>query len=212
MVAPPGGRMLGSIAAGLLLLATVSGVVRPVGAAQGPTPTPIPGVIKPAVPWQAGPVALPAAEGGFAVGPREGALPRTGLIEVAVELSDPPAARVYALAKTGLHLSEAVASALARDYARRLEAAQNTLIVTLTTPPINATVLGRTQWTLNSILIRIDAAQVDAVRQLPGVLAVRPLRLGQLTNGTPIPGSLSPAKPIPAAPVAPGRPDGAQVY
>ncbi len=214
MIAPPRGRALGGMTAGLLLLAIVSGVVRPgpVGAVQGPTPTPISGVIKPAVPWRAGPIALPPAEGGFVVGPRADTLPRTGLIDVAVELSDPPAARAYALAKTALHLPEAVARALASDYGQRLDAAQNILIVTLTAPPINATVLGRTQWTLNSILIRVDAAQLDAIRYLPGVIAVRPLRIAQLTESAPVPGPLSPAKPIPVAPVAPGRPDEARVY
>lgn len=167
------------------------------------------GVVKPAVPWGRGPITLPAAEGGFIVEAREGALPRTGLVEVAVELSDPPAARVYALARTALRLSEAAARKLAVHYAQRLDAAQQALLTTLTAAPINATVLGRTQWTLNCILIRVDAGQVDAIRRLPGVVAVRPLRIGQLIESTPAPGSISPARPVPVAPVAPGRPDGA---
>jgi hypothetical protein len=168
--------------------------------------------MKPAVPWQAGPLTLPVAEGGFAIGPREGALPRTGLVEVAVELSDPPAARAYALAQTVLRLPDDVAQRLAAQYAQHLDAAQRALLTTLVAPPINATLLGRTQWTLNSILLRVDAAQLDAIRRLPGVIAVRPLRTGQLTESAPAPGSPGPAKPLPVAPVAPGSPDGAMTY
>lgn len=211
MITSPGSRTLGGIAAGLVLLAAVSGILCPgsVGATQGPTPTPIPGVTKPAVPWQAGPFTLPAAEGGFTVGPRDSALPRTGLVEVAVELSDPPAARAYALAQTLLRLPDDAARRLAAQYAQRLDTAQRALLATLIAPPINATVLGRTQWTLNSILVRVDAAQLDAIRSLPGVIAVRPLRIGHLTESAPAPEPLSPAKPLPVAPVAPGKPDGA---
>ncbi|GAB4420545.1 MAG: hypothetical protein Kow00106_17130 [Anaerolineae bacterium] len=167
---------------------------------------------KPAVPWQAGPLTLPAAEGGFAIGPRAGTLPRTGLVEVAIELSDPPAARAYALAQAALHLPDEVAQRLAALYAQRLDAAQLALLAALTAPPINATLLGRTQWTLNSILVRVDAAHLDAIRALPGVIAVRPLRIGQLTESTPASVPLGPAKPLAPAPVAPGRPDGAMTY
>jgi len=205
---------LGRVVAGLLLLAALSAVARleSVGASLAPFPTPTPGVAKPVVPWGSGQLTLPAAEGGFAVGPREGALPRTGLIEIMVELSDPPAARVYALAQSGLRLPDPVARSLAARYAERLDAAQRALLITLTAPPINATLLGRTQWTLNGILIRVDAAQLDAIRRLPGVIAVRPLRVGYLTEHAPAPALISPAKPLPVAPVAPGSPDGAMTY
>lgn len=211
MITSPGSRTLGSIVTGLLLLAAASSILCPgsVGATQGPTPTSLPGVTKPAVPWQAGPFTLPAAEGGFTVGPREDALPRTGLVEIAVELSDPPAARAYALAHTFLRLPDDAAQRLAAQYAQRLDVVQRALLTALIAPPINAIVLGRTQWTLNSILIRVDAAQLEAIRSLPGVIAVRPLRIGHLTESAPAPEPLSPAKPLPIAPVAPGRPDGA---
>ncbi|GIV82317.1 MAG: hypothetical protein KatS3mg051_1671 [Anaerolineae bacterium] len=204
------GRTLRRSVAGLLLLAALSSAMRlgSVGAVTELTPTPIPGVLKPEVPWPA----RPAAEGGFAIGPREGTLPRTGLAEVAVELSDPPAARAYALARTVLRLPDDVAQRLAAQYAQRLDAAQLALLGTLTAPPINATLLGRTQWTLNSILIRVDAAHLDAIRALPGVIAVRPLRIGQLTENAPVPGPLTPAKPLVPAPIMPGRSDGAMVY
>lgn len=207
-------RPWGRVVAGLLLLAALSTVARLENAAAGLAlfPTPTPGVAKPAVPWGGGQLTLPAAEGGFAVGPREGILPRMCLIEIMVELSDPPAARVYALAQLGLRLPDSVAHSMAARYAERLDAAQRALLATLTAPPISATVLGRTQWTLNGILIRVDAAQLDAIRRLPGVIAVRPLRIGQLTESAPAPEPLSPAKPLPVAPVAPGRPDGAMTY
>lgn len=202
------GRALQCATAGLLLLVALSSGARLSNAGAEPTPTPVPGVAKPAVPWPAPPL----VEQGVVIGPREGALPRTGQVEVAVELSDPPAARAYALAQTVLRLPDDVAQRLAAQYAQHLDAAQLTLLAALTAPPINAAVLGRTQWTLNSILIRVDAAHLDAIRALPGVIAVRPLRIGQLTENAPVPGPLTPAKPLPVAPVAPGRPDGAMVY
>ncbi len=70
---------------------------------------------------------------------------------------------------------------LAALQARRLQAAQEALIARLTAPPIGAHVIGGTQGVLNGLAIRVDARQVEAIRQLPGVAGVRLLRLGTLT-------------------------------
>lgn len=162
----------------------------------------------PAKPWGAGQLPLPDVGEGVEVGSRDDVLPQTGTIEVLVELSDPPAARAYALARTVLHLPEAVAQAIAGQQAQAIDAAQRALLPALTGPDINATLMGRTQHTLNGILIQIDASKLDAIRRLPGVLAVRRLRIGEYTGGTAPSAPIRPARPVSPAPVMPGQPDG----
>ncbi len=172
------------------------------------TPTVPGGPAKPGVPWGAGQLPLPSAGEGVEVGSREEVLPQTGVIEVLVELSDPPAARAYALARTVLHLPEAAAQGIAGQQAQAIDAAQRALLPALTGPDINAVLIGRTQRTLNGILIRVDANKLDAIRRLPGVLAVRRLRIGEYTGDAASPALTGPARPVNPAPVLPGQPDG----
>ena len=97
---------------------------------------------------------------------------------------------------------------MAEQQAQAIDAAQRALLPSLTAPDINATILGRTQHTLNGILIRVDASKLDAIRRLPGVLDVRRLRIGEYT-GQPAPSALpGPARSGSPAPVMPGQPDG----
>lgn len=162
----------------------------------------------PAKPWGAGQLPLHEAGEGVEVGSREEMLPPSGIIEVLVELSDPPAARAYALARTVLHLPETVAQAIAGQQAQVIDAAQRALLPALTGPDIGAALIGRTQHTLNGILIRVDVSKLDAIRRLPGVLAVRRLRIGEFTGGTAPSAPAGPARPVSPAPAFPGQPDG----
>jgi hypothetical protein len=171
------------------------------------TPTAPDGPTRPGALWGDGQPPLPTWGEGMEVGPREELLPRTGIIEVLVELDDPPAARAYALARA-LRLSEAIARAIAAQQAQAIDAAQRALLPSLTAPDLNATIMGRTQHTLNGVLIRVDASKIEAIRRLPGVLAVRRLRIGEY-SGQPAPSALpSPGRPVNPAPVMPGQPDG----
>jgi len=209
-----GGRIALACAAAALVAATMlvggwPGMGAPQVARAGgllqQTPT-VPGI--PAKPWGAGQLPLPGVGEGVVVGSREEVLPQTGLIEVLVELSDPPAARAYALARTALHLPEAVAQAIAGQQAQAIDAAQRALLPALTGPDINATLMGRTQHTLNGILLRVDASKLDAIRRLPGVRAVRRLRIGEYMGDAAPAAPISPARPVSPAPVFPGQPDG----
>ena len=143
---------------------------------------------------------------------RPGMLPNEGLVEVLVVLQDPPAARVYNLFRQTLWCSDAAAGSLAAAQAERIRAAQQALIPLLTAPPINATVTGSTQQVMNSIMILVDSSQLDAIRQLPGVVAVQVLRIGELTGpGAPTldtPSDLQSFSPDRRdQPIMPGRPD-----
>lgn len=162
----------------------------------------------PVKPWGTGQFSLSEAGEGVEVGSRDEMLPRTGIIEVLIELNDPPAARAYALARTVLHLPEAVARAMAGQQAQAIDMAQRALLPALTGPDINATLIGRTQHTLNGILIRVDASKLDAIRRLSGVLTVRRLRIGEYAGGTAPSAPTGPARPVSPAPAMPGQPDG----
>ncbi len=119
-----------------------------------------------------------------------------------VVLQDPPAARVYNLFRQSLWGSDAVAGRLAAAQTERIQTAQQALIPLLTAPPINATVTGSTQQVMNAIMIVVDVSQLDAIRQLPGVVSVQLMRIGELTG----PGA--PSLNIPGdQPIMPGRPD-----
>ncbi len=211
-----GGRIALACAVAALVAATIlvgrwPGIGSPQVARAGgllqQTPVVPGGPTKPGALWGEGQPPLPAWGESIEVGPREELLPRTGIIEVLVELGDPPAARAYAFARA-LRLPEALARTMAEQQAQAIDAAQRALLPSLTAPDLNATIIGRTQHTFNGILIRVDASKLDAIRRLPGVLAVRRLRIGEYT-GQPAPSALpGPARPVNPAPVMPGQPDG----
>lgn len=123
---------------------------------------------------------------GMVVGGRDVALPRTGRVQVMVELSGPPAAVVYSTAKT-FGFSDGSANALAQLQIDHIETAQQALLPYLTGPDIQATIMGRVQRVLNGIAIEVDASKLERILQLPGVIAIRPLRIGQLSGDTPGP-------------------------
>lgn len=123
---------------------------------------------------------------GMVVGGRDVTLPQTGRVQVMVELSDPPAAVVYSTAKQ-FGFPDGSANALAQLQIDHIDTAQQALLSYLTGPEIQATIMGRVQRVLNGIAIEVDASKLERILQLPGVIAIRPLRIGQLNGETPGP-------------------------
>ena len=145
---------------------------------------------------------LPTMGEGVVVGGRDVQLPQTGRVQVMVELGDPPAARVYAAAKQA-GLPDSSANALAQLQTNHIEAAQQALLSILTGPEFQATIVGRVQRVLNGIAIEVDVSKLERIRQLPGVIALRRLRIGQL-DGAPAPGPARPGRDSgPSLPVEP---------
>lgn len=119
------------------------------------------------------------------------------MIDVFVELSEPSIAASYAQA--GNAGNNITPRAVAQRQLPRIEAAQQALIDTLTEPAIGATVLGRVQYVLNGIAIRVEASKLPQIRSLPGVAAVWPLRIGQFDTQSP-PVNMSDSSPNPDRP------------
>ena len=107
--------------------------------------------------------------------------PQTGTVQVMVILSDSPAGLVYETA-IRFGFPDGSANALAQVQVNRIEAAQQALLPYLTGPDIQATIVGRVQRVLNGITIDVDASKLERIRQLPGVIAIRPLRIGHLSE------------------------------
>lgn len=117
---------------------------------------------------------------------------RGGKVEVMVELVDSPAAKSYAAAleaNAKLGQAEAVnrAAAVSRLQVNRIEAAQRTLLGSLTGGAIRAAVLYRVQRVYNGIAVQVDADRLDAIRELPGVKAVHALPISYATNACALP-------------------------
>lgn len=115
-----------------------------------------------------------------------------GPVNVAVELSDPPTAQVWAQALTAsgsLSSSAAVsvAASAVRTQSSRIQAAQTVTLSTLRGPSIGAQVLWQTQRSFNGIAIRVDGSKLTQVAQLPGVVAVRPLASMSRENAVSVP-------------------------
>lgn len=209
----------GAVIAGTLTIACLAwgGRAGPAGAlASGhllQTPQPATGPTRP------GPLAVPPGDripgqpvivGDGQVDWRGDSLPLSGEVDVLVELADPPAARVYAAARNILNVPEVTARELQRRQQQQLAALQQALLYRLTGPEINATVIGQTQTVLNAILIRVDVAHIERIRQMPGVRAVRLLRVGEMhaeQEEMPELAPEAPARPVaPAVPIEPGTP------
>lgn len=94
---------------------------------------------------------------------------RDGRVEVMVELTDPPTVQVFAQ-QAGISASQATVSAQAALV--RIEAAQQSMLLALSTPSINAQVIGRTRKVFNGISVSVDASAIPSIQALPGVKSV----------------------------------------
>ncbi len=91
----------------------------------------------------------------------------TGKVEVVVRLTGQPVAYTYA---AGADAAEQVAAG------QTIAAAQADIIAAAQSLDASAVVLGQTSVALNSVILRMDASQVAALAQNPGVLSIRPVR------------------------------------
>lgn len=113
---------------------------------------------------------------------------RSGLVDVVVELTDTPTTVVYAATLNNSPLSApagltAIVAAQAQlQVILHAQAEMQTALENL-----GARVLYRNQRVYNGIAIKIDAAQLTALRQLPGVKAVHALTPKTLDNASGVP-------------------------
>jgi subtilisin family serine protease len=105
-------------------------------------------------------------------------------IQVVIELQDEPSVVVYAAAQQRPQ-SAARAVQVARAQISRVEAAQQTLLNALN--PFHPVILYRTQRIYNGIAAIIDARDLAAIRQLPGIKAVHPLISKAIDNWHSVP-------------------------
>ncbi len=129
-------------------------------------------------------------------GPLPGALSGTGassqgdLTAVFVELVDAPAAETYAAALKQAQQaknSPIEAAAEARAQLGRIETAQRRFLDVLDQKHLNALVIYRTQRILNGVALLADSDAAAAIRNLPGVAAVRRLTPKRVLNSTSVP-------------------------
>ncbi len=98
----------------------------------------------------------------------------TDLVEVIVELEDPPAVEVYAQARENTAARAVEPAAAAQAQLARIEQAQQTLVSELAGSRIGATITGRLQRVYNGVALQVEAGKLDEIRALPGVKAVHP--------------------------------------
>lgn len=95
---------------------------------------------------------------------------RAGMVQVAVELAEPPAAAL--LASLGQNASPAVVEVLIQMHTLLILERQSAVLKALTAPPIEAVILGRMGTLVNVIGVQVDAAKIDLIRKIPGVKGV----------------------------------------
>jgi subtilisin family serine protease len=105
---------------------------------------------------------------------------RAGLVDVMIELMDPPTTRVYAKEiERNLSLGPSIAKARAISTAQvelnRLDSIQKTMLTGLTAPEVKATPIYRVQRVYNGIAVQVDSSKLDQIRAMPGVKAIHPL-------------------------------------
>jgi hypothetical protein len=96
----------------------------------------------------------------------------TDLVEVMIELEEPPTIEVYAQAQRGVSAFEARRVQTAQAHLARIEQAQTELVDALAAPEIQATVLSRVQRVYNGIAVQVEAGKLDEIRKLRGVKAI----------------------------------------
>ena len=115
-----------------------------------------------------------------------------GRAQVIVELSDSPAAEIFASERRqrqalGGSASEGLANRAAQSQLRKIEAAQLTLLKELAGPAVQATELYRVQRVFNGIAIEVDSSLLKQIAALSGVKAVQPLRPAQPARSFSVP-------------------------
>ncbi len=116
---------------------------------------------------------------------RVDAAPAPARVRLLVELEDQPVAVTYAAALAQPQTTQARASSAARSQLARLEQAQQAMLTEL--GHLGATPIYRLQRVYNGIALEIDAAQIGALRAMPGVARISPLRPKLRGNASSVP-------------------------
>ncbi len=109
-------------------------------------------------------------------------------ISVVIELQSPPAVESYLSALSSKSTASGLRAAVtaARNQLAVVEAEQQSVVARVNAVP-SAVVLFRLQRLFNGIAVDVDASQLDAIRQLPGVKSVQPLPIAQRANTSSVP-------------------------
>src|SRR5258708_16101098 len=114
-----------------------------------------------------------------------------GRVQVLVELAEPPAAVVYgaALHDGAVSRAQALANAVAAGKAQvaRILPAQTRVAAAIAALPVNAAEIFRVQKAYNGISYYVDAAGMEALRQVAGVRAVHVVQPEYPSNFTSVP-------------------------
>lgn len=102
---------------------------------------------------------------------------------VIVQLDAPPLVEVFQQAYQATNsLSDALAAMRSEQKAHNT--LRQTVIAQLTAPPFNARMISATSIVSNTLIIDVDASLIPQITALPGVLAARIDRTGQLHDST----------------------------
>src|ERR1051326_3641262 len=110
-------------------------------------------------------------------------------VSVVIELASPPAIESYlgatvAAKSSGASLRAAVTAA--QNEIAGVDAEQQSVVARVDAVP-SAVVLFTMQRIINGIAVDVDAAQLDAIRAIPGVKSVQPLPIVQRANTSSVP-------------------------
>src|SRR5581483_262448 len=104
-------------------------------------------------------------------------------IKIVIELTDTPSIRTFSDERSRSNVAQALTAA--KSQLSRIEQAQQRLLVPLA--QMSATVIYRTQRVFNGIGAKVDASQLSAIAQMPGVKAIHPLVTKYVSNATSVP-------------------------
>lgn len=110
-------------------------------------------------------------------------LSRKGVVNIIVELNTPAAIQSV----TAPGLSQAQMAPAIEAQVARVEASQQAALGALSAAGVNYQVVASSQRVLNALIVRADASQLAAIRNLPGVRAAYPERIAELDNSTSVP-------------------------
>lgn len=115
-----------------------------------------------------------------------------GLVQVMVELSDPPTTRVFArelerARPLPLSIRKAQAVSTAQKELARIDGIQKAVLTQLEGTEIGARPIYRMQRVYNGIVVQVELSKAPRIRSIPGVKAVHPMIPKSLHNAASVP-------------------------
>jgi subtilisin family serine protease len=137
----------------------------------------LPDVSAYAFPAPAQNVGAPSVSSQRAIYTSGGSVPLTGVVEVGIKLQDPPL--VVAVGANAKQNGSSMSAAQQRAYLAQLNQKQNALMAQIGL--LGGTEIGRVSISHNALYVSIDARQLTNLKNLAGVVAVRPLNNYQIS-------------------------------